>query len=132
MFIIGAIIFNLLLLCLNIPGALTSLAYILSMISKVISAYSKSGRTVLSPGGPLARYAKLRFAHTPGMRDTFSPPPLVSDHATQIRHRNIFMNCHRWSASLGYITIVIDGMCVTSKIITFTLLSSTERVMNRT
>ena len=30
-----------------------------------------------------------------------------------------------------YITIDIDGMCVTSKIITFTLLSSTERVMSR-
>ena len=30
--------------------------------------------------GPLPRYAKLRTAHVPGMRGTFSPPPRVSDH----------------------------------------------------
>ena len=29
--------------------------------------------------GPLARYAKLRVAHAPGMPGTFSPPPRVSD-----------------------------------------------------
>ena len=28
--------------------------------------------------GPLARYAKLRVAHAPGMPGTFSPPPRVS------------------------------------------------------
>ena len=40
--------------------------------------------------GPLARYAKLRVAHAPGMPGTFSPPPLVSDpdthHGTCVTH----------------------------------------------
>ena len=29
--------------------------------------------------GPLARYVKLRVVHAPGIPDTFSPPPRVSD-----------------------------------------------------
>ena len=29
--------------------------------------------------GPLTRYVKLRVAHAPGMPETFSPPPRVSD-----------------------------------------------------
>ena len=40
--------------------------------------------------GPLARYAKLRIAHAPGMPGTFSPPPGVSDpdmhHGTCVTH----------------------------------------------
>ena len=40
--------------------------------------------------GPLTRYAKLRFAHAPGMPGTFFPPPLVSDpdmhHDTYLTH----------------------------------------------
>ena len=40
--------------------------------------------------GPLARYAKLRVAHAPGMPGTFSPPPRVSDldmhHGTCVTH----------------------------------------------
>ena len=34
---------------------------------------------VLPGNGPLARYVKLRVAHAPGMPETFSPPPRVSD-----------------------------------------------------
>ena len=29
--------------------------------------------------GPVARYAKLRVAHAPGMPGTFPPPPRISD-----------------------------------------------------
>ena len=40
--------------------------------------------------GPLARYVKLGFAHAPGMRGTFFPPPGVSDpdmhHGTCVTH----------------------------------------------
>ena len=40
--------------------------------------------------GPLLRYVKLRVAHAPGMRGTFSPPPWVSDpdmhHGTCVTH----------------------------------------------
>ena len=40
--------------------------------------------------GPLTRYVKLRVAHVPGMRGTFSPPPWVSDpdmhHGTCVTH----------------------------------------------
>ena len=40
--------------------------------------------------GTLARYAKLRVAHAPGMPGTFSPPPRVSDpdvhHDTCVTH----------------------------------------------
>ena len=40
--------------------------------------------------GPLARYAKLRVTHAPGMPGTFSRPPLVSDpdmhHGTCVTH----------------------------------------------
>ena len=40
--------------------------------------------------GPLARYAKLRVAHAPGMPGTFSPPPRVSKpdmhHGTCVTH----------------------------------------------
>ena len=40
--------------------------------------------------GPLARYAKLRVAHAPGMPGTFSPPPGMSDpdmhHGTCVTH----------------------------------------------
>ena len=40
--------------------------------------------------GPLARYVKLRWAHAPGMPETFSPPPRVSDpdmhHGTCVTH----------------------------------------------
>ena len=40
--------------------------------------------------GPLARYAKLRGAHAPGMPGTFSPSPQVSDpdmhHGTCVTH----------------------------------------------
>ena len=35
-----------------------------------------------SPHGPLARYVKLRVAHSPGISGTFSPPPLVTDPET--------------------------------------------------
>ena len=42
------------------------------------------------PHGPLARYAKLRVVHTPGMPGTFSPRPRVSDpdmhHGTCVTH----------------------------------------------
>ena len=42
------------------------------------------------PHRPLARYAKLRVAHVPGMPGTFSPPPRVSDpdmhHDTCVTH----------------------------------------------
>ena len=44
----------------------------------------------LSLHGTLIRYVKLRVAHAPGMRGTFSLPPRVSDpdmyHGTRIRH----------------------------------------------
>ena len=40
--------------------------------------------------GPLARYVKLRAAHAPGMPETFSPPPGISDtdnhHDTCVTH----------------------------------------------
>ena len=40
--------------------------------------------------GPLARYARLRIAHAPGMPGTFSPSPQVSDpdmyHGTCVTH----------------------------------------------
>ena len=40
--------------------------------------------------GPLTRYAKLRVAHAPGMPETISSPPLVSDpdmhHGTCLTH----------------------------------------------
>ena len=40
--------------------------------------------------GPLTRYVKLRVAHVPGMPETFSPPPRVSDpdmyHGTCVTH----------------------------------------------
>ena len=40
--------------------------------------------------GPLTRYVKMRFAHTPGMPRTFSPPPPVSNpdmhHGTYVTH----------------------------------------------
>ena len=43
-----------------------------------------------SSHGPLARYVKLRVAHTPGMLGTFSPPSLNSDpdmhHGTCFTH----------------------------------------------
>ena len=42
------------------------------------------------PHGPLARYAKSRASHAPGMPGTFSPPPRVSDpdmhHDTCVTH----------------------------------------------
>ena len=44
----------------------------------------------LDPNGPLTKYAKLRFAHAPGMPETFSPSPRVSDsdmhHGTSVMH----------------------------------------------
>ena len=58
--------------------------------------------------GPLARYAKLRVAHAPGMPGTFSPPPLVNDpdmhHGTCVTHVSYCMPgsltsgllCSRW------------------------------------
>ena len=38
-----------------------------------------SYETLPFSNGPLARYVKLRDAHAPGMPETFSPPPRVSD-----------------------------------------------------
>ena len=40
------------------------------------------------PHGPLTRYAKLRFAHAPGMPGAFSPPPTSKEIASQ-RSRHV-------------------------------------------
>ena len=54
--------------------------------------------------GPLARYAKLRVAHAPGMPGTFSPPPRVSDsdihHGTCVTH---VPWCMPWSLTSGFL-----------------------------
>ena len=45
---------------------------------------------IFQQNGPLARYAKLRVAHAPGMSGTFSPPPRFIDpnmhHGTCVMH----------------------------------------------
>ena len=54
--------------------------------------------------GPLARYAKLRVTHAPGMPGTFSRPPLVSDpdmhHGTCVTH---VPWCMRGSLNSGFL-----------------------------
>ena len=55
----------------------------------VIKIWCYRGLMDMAPG-PLARYVKLRVAHTLGMPGTFSPPPRVSDpdmhHGTCVTH----------------------------------------------
>ena len=47
-------------------------------------------RTLFAGHGPLARYGKLRVAHTPGMPGMFFPPQRISDpdvhHGTCVMH----------------------------------------------
>ena len=43
--------------------------------------------------GPLARYAKLRVAHAPGMPGTFSPPP-TSKETASYRSRHASQHMH--------------------------------------
>ena len=54
--------------------------------------------------GPLARYAKLRVAHAPGMPGTFSPPLRVSDpdmhHGTCVTH---VPWCMPWSLTSSFL-----------------------------
>ena len=54
--------------------------------------------------GPLARYAKLRVAHAPGMPGAFSPPPGVSDpdmhHGTCVTH---VLWCMPGSLTIGFL-----------------------------
>ena len=54
--------------------------------------------------GPLVRYVKLRVAHAPGMPETFSPPPWVSDpdkhHGTCVTHVSW---CMRVSLTSGFL-----------------------------
>ena len=51
---------------------------------------SNCGQYHSMPHEPFAGYAKLRVAHAPGMPETFSPPPRVSDadmhHGTCVTH----------------------------------------------
>ena len=56
----------------------------------LITSYDLFCCEVVIIHGPLARYVKLRVAHAPGMSETYSPPPQVSDpdmhHVTCVRH----------------------------------------------
>ena len=59
-------------------------------MSKQFSKQNSIAIDFQQPYGPLARYAKLRVAHAPGMPGTFSPPPRISDsdmhHGTCVTH----------------------------------------------
>ena len=48
----------------------------LEIITPVIEIYLE-----MLANGPLARYAKLRVVHAPGMPGTFSPPPTSKETA---------------------------------------------------
>ena len=73
----------------GLSDCVSGLEFRLTTISTSYEAKRETSR-VIPYNGPLARYIKLRVAHAPGMPDTFSLPPRVSDpdmhHGTCVTH----------------------------------------------
>ena len=68
-------------LLMSINGITSELLYTVDFLRSDVTRHwnQKENGTTLVRHGPLAKYAKLRVAHAPGMPGTFSPPPRVSD-----------------------------------------------------